>query len=198
MIVRTIGQALESGIFGSVVVSTEDDEIARIAIDAGADVVERPAWLADNKSTVASVCLHALEELGEPSPQFLCCVYPTAVFVVAEDYRNSWRILNEEPHTNFVLGVSRYNLPPVQALEEQDGFVRYRWPDMAVLKSQRHPRLLAANGTLHWAATAAFRAERTFVGTRSRVYEMPTWRTVDIDTPEDYEHARIMAEHYLQ
>ena len=59
----TIQRALESNNVGRVVVSTEDSEIAKVAQEYGAEVVNRPAWLADNKFIPEQVWFHALKEV---------------------------------------------------------------------------------------------------------------------------------------
>ena len=59
----TIQRALEANNVDRVVVSTEDSEIAKVAQEYGAEVVNRPAWLADNKFIPEQVWFHALKEV---------------------------------------------------------------------------------------------------------------------------------------
>ena len=59
----TIGQALESGLFEHVVVSTDSDEIAETAKSFGAEAwFLRPAKLATDKSPKLPVIRHAFQE----------------------------------------------------------------------------------------------------------------------------------------
>ncbi len=66
MIAHTIRFARASRSIGRVVVSTDGDEIAAIARDEGAEVVLRPAALANDTATVDSAVRHAVEALGAP------------------------------------------------------------------------------------------------------------------------------------
>ena len=192
--------AFESGLFAQVIVSTEDKEIARIGDAEGARVMERPKNLATDNSTVVEVCLNVLDSLESEDnrlPTHFCCIYATALLIQAEDLRKSYGLLKEEPECDFVMGVSKYSLHPAQALIEKDNFLTYMWPEYQEMKSQNYPHLLCSNGTLYWAKTAVFRITKSFYAKRLKGYIVPQSRAVDIDTPEDYEIAKIFASHFI-
>lgn len=192
MLAWPIEAARESGLFERVVVSTDDAAIAAAASEAGAQVHERAAALGADCATVAQVCtewLEALRASGGP-PDTFCCLYATALFVEPADLAASQALLDEPPAADFVMGVSTFSPHPVQALVESDGFLRSMWPEYAELQSQHYPDLVASNGTLYWARTAAFLEAGGFYGERLRGYLMPRERAVDIDTPADLALAR--------
>jgi len=62
LISYAIDAAKRSGVIEKLVVSTEDAEIASIATDLGAEVVDRPAELATDQALTEPVMRHALEE----------------------------------------------------------------------------------------------------------------------------------------
>lgn len=62
LIVWSIERALESKLLDHVVVSTDSDEIAKIARDAGAEVLMRPAELATDTASTLDVMIHALKK----------------------------------------------------------------------------------------------------------------------------------------
>ena len=64
LIVHSIRAALASKLVDAVVVSTEDDEIAGVATQHGADVVRRPAALATDTAQNNGVVRHVLETRG--------------------------------------------------------------------------------------------------------------------------------------
>lgn len=192
MLAWPVAAARESGLFERVVVSTDDAEIAAAAGAAGAEVHERDPALGEDRATVAQVCTAVLASLGASGgpPDTFCCLYATALFVEASDLAASQALLDEPPAADFVMGVSTFSPHPVQALVESDGFLRSMWPEYAELQSQQYPDLVASNGTLYWARTAAFLAAGGFYGERLRGYRMPRERAVDIDTPADLALAR--------
>jgi N-acylneuraminate cytidylyltransferase len=65
MIARSVGHAIESSRVGRVLCSTDGDAIARAAAAAGAEIVRRPAELADDLATVDSAVRHAVDTAGD-------------------------------------------------------------------------------------------------------------------------------------
>ena len=100
---------------------------------------------------------------------------------------------------DFVMAVTTYPLPPLQALRtNENGFMEPMFPDLVRLRSQETPALFVDNGSTYIALVPAFRRERTFYGNRMRGYVMPRERSVDIDEPFDLELARMLAQRRRQ
>jgi N-acylneuraminate cytidylyltransferase/CMP-N,N'-diacetyllegionaminic acid synthase len=71
LIAHAIISAKESGLFDAIVVSTEDEEIARISKNYGADVpFMRPTELATDNTTTDQVLLHGIQELKHLGYEF--------------------------------------------------------------------------------------------------------------------------------
>jgi CMP-N-acetylneuraminic acid synthetase len=188
--------ALKSGLFDQVIVSTEDEKIRHMAEQSGARVMDRPKVLARDRASVVQVCRDVLERLSPEGiqPAQFCCVYATAVFITPEDLQASFQLMDACPDTDGVMGVSRFNLQPVQALEiGGDGYMKPRWPEYAGLQSQCHPKLLASNGSLYWADTQAFLRQNSFYTDHLKGYEIPWIRAIDMDTPDDYKNVQLLA-----
>jgi N-acylneuraminate cytidylyltransferase len=86
IIAYSIEAALNSGLFDTVAVSTEDPEIAQVAARYGAWVYPRPARLSQNHIGTQEVMESALLH-GDPSGDrfpFACCIYPTAPMIDIE------------------------------------------------------------------------------------------------------------------
>jgi pseudaminic acid cytidylyltransferase len=191
LICHTIAAALETALFDSVVVSTEDDEIAAVAAAAGARVLRRPPELAADTATVNQNLLYALDALARQGEHYdrLCCLYATAPLRTAADIVAAHRLL-DPPQVEFVIAVARYPFPPYQALiGNAHGFLALNWPEYGAIQSQRLPEPLVDNGSTYWADVGAYRAARTFYGERMVGYEMPLSRSIDIDTADQLEVA---------
>lgn len=65
MIARSVGHAIESRRVGRILCSTDGAEIAAAARAAGAEIVDRPAPLADDLATVDSAVRHAVDAVGD-------------------------------------------------------------------------------------------------------------------------------------
>ncbi|CAG1003650.1 N-acylneuraminate cytidylyltransferase [Methylophilaceae bacterium] len=185
MLARPIMAARATELFDQIYVSTEDAEIAKIAKQYGAEVIERPPQIAEDRSTVVQVCLHALEM--HPEIDLMCCIYATAVLLEPETIAAAYKLLGGEREADFVMGVSEYEYPPVQALKADDnGYLSYMWPEWRGIQSQFHPHLVVSNGTFYWARRQALLQEKTFYGHRLKGFTVPSEQVTDIDTQEDY------------
>lgn len=190
MLAYPIEAALACGLFDSVYVSTEDAEIAEVAKRHGAAVIARPADIAADRSTVVQVCLHALEV--QPQIDLLCCIYATAVLLKPESIAAGHQMLCDQPETDFVMGVSEYEHPPVQALkEDKDGYLTYMWPEWRGIQSQFQPHLVVSNGAVYWARRQALLNEQTFYGKRLKGLTIPASQVSDIDTQQDLDALRL-------
>ena len=190
MLTYPVLTAKETEMFDDVIVSTEDAEIEKVAQDAGATVVCRPAELACDQSTVVQVCKHILSLPQYESVESFCCIYATAVLLASQDILDSRKLLDTISGADFVMGVSHYNFHPVQALKNESGYLQPMWPEYKGMQSQYYPELVVSNGTLYWAKREKFLEVLTFYGDRLRGYCVPPERAVDIDTSDDYEYLK--------
>lgn len=81
LIAYSIEAALESKYIGKVVVSTEDDEIAAVSREYGAEVIKRPMGFAKNTSPMSYTVKHVLKYLKEKEkyiPEITILLQPTS------------------------------------------------------------------------------------------------------------------------
>jgi CMP-N,N'-diacetyllegionaminic acid synthase len=83
LVARCVRIALEAHSLDRVVVSTDDDEIAAVAVAAGAEVVRRPASIAGDDAPTSAALIHAVRELGL-SPTWVVTLEPTSPLRRAE------------------------------------------------------------------------------------------------------------------
>ena len=183
----TIKSAIKSKCFDQVFVSSEDDEILEIAAVSGANPFKRDDSLAGDRSTVVEVCLDLLEKLQYDK---FCCLYATSVLLrwetIVESYKKFHFYLRHD--TNVLMGVSKYNYSPVQALKvEKDASARLLYPEFKSIQSQFHPKTRVSNGTFYWSKVSTFFEEKTFYSNKLKLFDVPEKEVCDIDTMEDYE-----------
>ncbi len=90
-----IEAAQQAATIGRVYVSTEDDQIATLAMHHGAEVINRPTELATDAATSASGVLHALQFI-DPVYDIICIVQTTTMPQVPEDIDRTVQILDEQ------------------------------------------------------------------------------------------------------
>lgn len=196
ILAHTVDAARASGIFSRVVVSTDDAEIEAVARRAGAEVHERAKSLASDSARLVDVCLEFLQEEDEAGRtwDFFACLLATAPMRSADDVRRAHALIDPGV-CDFVMAVTTYPLPPLQALRKTEfDFLSPMWPEWIDVRSQEAPALFVDNGSTYIALVSAFRRERTFYGARLRGHVMPRSRSIDIDEPYDLELARMLAQ----
>ena len=183
LLAHTIGTALNSNVFQKVIVSTEDEEISRVASKFGAEVFIRNSELAQDSSTVVEVCLDVLREY---QIEEFCCLYATSALLSTATIKESYRdFYTRKP--SVLMGVSSYNYSPVQALIiDNNGNASLLVDKYNGIQSQYHPKLRVSNGSLYWAKKQSFINEKTFYSKNLNVFDVPENEVCDIDTEEDY------------
>lgn len=192
MMAWPIEAARDSGVFDRIIVSTDDDEIAEVARDAGAEVpFKRPEKLSDNHTGTAAVIAHAISWLTEAgdAPEAVCCIYPTAVFVEARHLSEAKALLDG---VDFVVPVLSYPHPVQRSLEIRDGALVMTDPANASVRTQDlEPRYHDA-GQFYWGRTDAWLSGRPVFGPTTAPYVLSRDGFEDIDTPEDWSRAELM------
>ncbi len=191
----TIEAAKDCGLFDRIIVSTEDEEIAKVVRDTNAEVLARPPGLATDDSTVVEVCLHVLDWLWQDGfvPDFLCCLYATAPMRTAEDIKNSFELMLSKNATS-VMAVTHYPIPAWWAMKQDEhGHLSFVWPEFMEKCEKEIPEMVVDNGSTYWAQTKIFLKEKSFYTSRLAGYAMPFERSIDIDTPTDLKLATYLA-----
>ncbi len=184
LISRVIKSCFGSDVFNKVIVSSEDAEIIEVAEQAGAEIHIRPKSLSQDRSTVVEVCKDVLQH---KACENFCCVYATSGLLSATTLRQSAKNFLNDEKAHTLMGVSRFNYSPVQALEvDQQGFAKMLFPEFMKVQSQFHPVTRVSNGTFYWAQTKFFLKELTFYSSKLKVFDVPENEVSDLDTPEDY------------
>ena len=193
IICYSIEAALASALFEEVMVSTDDEEIARIARDAGASVpFMRSERTANDFATTDDVLLEVLAEYEKRGENFayMACLYPTAPFVTAEKLRNAFRIL-EEQNAAAVMPVVRFSFPPQRGMTVRDGRLVYCYPENAQKRSQDLEAMYHDCGQFYFYRTEAFLAGGGDPAEGYVPIVMPETEVQDIDSPEDWEIAEL-------
>ncbi len=190
-----IDTARQSGLFGRVVVSTDDPAIAEVARDHGAEVpFVRPSGLADDQTTVVDVVRHAVDWLqGQPHPlDAVCLIYATAPFVAADDLAQGAEAM-ASGDWDYALAVTGFPAPIFRAFAAHpEGGVEMFFPEHFGTRSQDLPVGLHDAGQFCWGSPQAWLERRPIFDRRSLPIMIPRWRVQDIDTPEDWARAELI------
>lgn len=198
MIAWSIAAAIEAECFDRIIVSTDDDEIAAVAREAGAETpFVRPAHLADGRTGTNPVVGHAtrwLHDHGEPVEQ-VCCVYATAPLIRSDDLLRGLEI-HRERRPDFVAAVTTFDFPVQRAVSlDSDGFTVPMFPENIGQRSQDLPEAFHDAGQFYWGGPTSFEDHGSiFEGAKTIGFVIDRWRVQDIDSAEDWRQAELMAE----
>lgn len=196
MLAWPILAARAAGIFDRIVVSTDSVKIAEVARRWGAEVpFMRPAELADDHTPTAPVFLHALEFLAVAGsePEFACCIYPTAPFLLPEFLRQGLAELRDH-NAPAALSVTTFGFPPLRGFtRNDDGSIAFAWPEHEYTRSQDLPEFFHDAGQFYWVNVSRFQKEKRLIMPGARPVVLPRKRVQDLDTQEDWEVAELMA-----
>ncbi|MHC0055502.1 acylneuraminate cytidylyltransferase family protein [Actibacterium sp. D379-3] len=188
LIAWTVRAALEAQCVARVVVSTDDEEIAQAARDAGAEVpFMRPAALASDTATSVDVMIHALDAV--PGFERAVLLQPTSPFRTGADLDAGFALWQGVPDAGgCVSACEAAESPWLMYGRGAAGQLERLLPEPPNgTRRQDLPKALLLNGAFYFVDVARFRLERRFLFADSLGFEMPVERSPDIDTPADFE-----------
>lgn len=189
MIGRAIETALESEIFDHVIVSTDDEEIAEVAIRYGATVpFMRPAYLADDFTDTRLVICHAIDWFKKNTCELtsVCCIYATSPMMLASDLKAASEI-SDRANDAFVLPVTTYQFPISRALIlNKDKKLEAIDSDFINTRSQDLTETYHDAGQFYFASPKTWFEEKSILSRKNIPLIIPRYRVQDIDTIEDW------------
>lgn len=189
----SIEAALKSCLFDEIIVSTDDLEIADIAINCGAKV---PFLRSDNNSNDFAVLSDVIDEVitnySKANKYFenICCILPTAPFVTPNLVLKTFKKLKD---FNFdsVFPVLEFSFPIQRSLKIEDDKISMIWPEHLNSRSQDLESRYHDSGQLYWLNTEAFSSKKKLFTSNSGAIIISELQAQDIDTETDWKLAEI-------
>lgn len=194
IIAYSIEAALTSGLFDKVVVSTDNEEIAKIAREYGAEVpFLRSAKNSDDHATVVDVMIEVVEYYKSVQTDFaeIACLFATAPFIHPSLIQSVHRLLDAETDSAFT--VQNFGFPIFRALKKDEaGNVSMFWPEHLNTRSQDLPQAFHDAGQLYWIKTQVLLDEKKMYTAKSKGFEIDRLNAIDIDTEDDWKIAESL------
>ena len=151
--------ARESGVFERIIVSTDDADIAGVAINCGAELHTRSDDLSKNEVGTQAVMASVLKDLiimDSMNAGYACCLYATNPMVEPVEFIQAHGHLKFNAYLNYVVPVAEWLKDP---------------------------------GRWYFGRTQAFLSGLPLLGSGTRLYPIDPKRAVDINTDTDWEEA---------
>lgn len=193
LIAWTIEQARASSYLDTVVVSTDDSEIAQIAQRFDAEVpFLRPAELASDTAKSIDVIAHALDHYQGKGTSFdyLMLLEPTSPLRESHDIDACIKILTGRSDAESIVSVAKlesghpnFNV----VIDRGTGFIRniIDSHDFEVLRRQDLKEVYFFDGTIYCSRTESLLSTRTFYHASTLAYPVPKWKSIEIDDLSD-------------
>jgi pseudaminic acid cytidylyltransferase len=189
----SIDAALQSELFATVMVSTDDEEIAEVARKCGASVpFMRSARNSDDHATTVDVLEEVVAQLEGSGKIFqdACCIYATAAFVTAEHLRQGYKKM-KDANFDSVFPVVPFSYPIWRGLELVNGKLQMVWREYEKARSQDLKKVYHDAGQWYWFTVNALKTQQTIFTKNSGPFELDDLQVQDIDNLVDWQIAEV-------
>ena len=189
----SIEAAIKSNLFNEVMVSTDDEEIVKIAKQYGAKVpFLRSNDNAHDFAVLADVVQEVLSNYSQNNQNFdnICCILPTAPFVTPTKITEAYRTLSTN-NFDSVFPVLEFSFPIQRSLKIEENKVAMVWNEHLNSRSQDLESRYHDSGQFYWIKTQSFLIEKKLLTNDSGAIIISQLEAQDIDTEIDWKLAEI-------
>lgn len=196
--------ALSSEYVTKVVVSTDSEYYAEIAMQAGAEIpFIRPSLLSGDNAASADVVLHAIEclEVDGESFDYVVLLEPTSPLTEAHDIDAAHECLLADANgATSIVGISELNTHhPAYAMQNTaQGLLRPAYSENFANLPRRQdlPILHFLDGSLYMSEVEALKLNKTFYTDKTLGHKMDAWKSMEIDNMTDFICVEALMNYY--
>ncbi len=184
----SIETALGSGLFDEIMVSTDDDEISRVASGYGAAVpFPRSPETSNDHAGLIEVVTEVIQAYKNSGMEFelACCILPTAPLISQSDLKSGLALLQGGGYDT-VFPVVRFSYPIQRALQRSGDRATMIWPENYPARSQDLPPAYHDCGQFYWLHVSKALAKKRLFTDNSGTMVLPETRVQDVDSEEDW------------
>ena len=193
MIYWAIQAAKKSKIFDMIIVSTDNNQIAKMARKFKAEApFLRPKNLSGDKTPVSNVVAHSISWLKDNGykPSYVCCIFATAAFVKSSDIKEGFKKIKKNKW-NYVFSATNFSHPIYRSFQKKiNGGLKmifkknYFGKNTQYFKESYHDA-----GQFYWGKASSWLKLKPIFSKSSTIIKIPRLRAHDIDTIEDWKIA---------
>jgi pseudaminic acid cytidylyltransferase len=191
----SIQAAIESKLFDEVMVSTEDEQIAKISLKLGAKVpFLRSLKSSDDFATTFDVIEEVVQEYTKLNQEIkeICCIYACAPFVSKEKLISSYELMKSGGFDS-VFPIMPYGYPIQRALKLNSGKVNFINTENSFVRSQDLETNFHDTGQFYWMNSKVL-LEKNLITTNSGGFIISELEGQDIDNDVDWKLAELKYE----
>jgi pseudaminic acid cytidylyltransferase len=190
----SIDAVIKSKCFDEVMVSTDDREIAKIAVECGAKVpFFRSDKNSDDEATTADVIAEVLLEYKKKgiNYDYVCCLYATAPFSTPEELIKAKEML-EKSNADSVFPVIAFGFPVQRSFKiDESGKLKMNWPKNINIRSQDLKTIYHDAGQFYFLNVDKFLKNKKIFSENSMPIVVSESEAQDIDNEQDWKIAEL-------
>ena len=197
-----VDHAKQSKYINRVIVSTESAHIARVAKKSGAEVpFLRPAEFAQDKSRVVDAIVHLLNTLKTESgyePDVIVLLQATSPLRTVEDVDRTIKLFTDAGADSAVTVCATEQLVFTKDTGHRLKKVTTQKELSRSANRQELPRTYKFDGSMVYVIkTKVFLKHKSFLAGKLVAYEIPRWRAVDLDEPQDFVVGELLFNNFV-
>jgi len=195
LIAHTILQAKSNKLIDRVIVDTDSPKIASVAKKYGAEAPYlRPKHLAGDKAQVVEAIIHLLNRLKKDegyAPTHIVILQTTSPLREHRDIQACWNLM-KRTNASTVLTIAPTH-PRLYYLDNKSNIILANKKTSKSSNIQQWPPAYLLNGCfVYIVKTSAFLKEKAVITKKTKAVICPKWRSVDLDTPEEWVMAEVL------
>lgn len=195
IIAYSIDVALKSKLFDRVIVSTDDDEIAEVARQFGAEVpFMRPRELANDFATTQVVIEHAIKCLQKAGQnvEYVCCIYATSPFMTVQQL---FEAVSKKNPDDMVFPCAKFPSEIQRSFKIVEGKSIMFQPEHFRTRTQDLEGAYFNAGTFTLGSVSAW-LDKNLIALNGTPIVIDSELVCDIDTEEDWVKAELKMTHF--
>ena len=190
----SIKEAIKSKIFDKVIVSTDSTKIAKISLKYGAEIpFLRKKSLSKDNISIPDVMKDAVNfyENNKINIDYACLIYAASPLINSADLKKGFKLIKSNKY-DFVISVSKFLSPINRSLLIDKDLIKPTNKKNTYLHSQGFNEVYHDNAQFTFGKKNAWvKNKHTFLAKSSYV-KIPSYRSQDIDTIEDWKRSEIL------
>ncbi len=199
LLIYSLKQALDTKIFDAIAVSSDSEEILKVASSIpNILLIRRPQELATDQSAKVPAIRHCLLEIEKQLKQKASIAVDldaTSPLRTKEDILAAIELLEKTPDcTNVITGMPARRSPYFNLIEEEsDGRVHLsKKINPPIVRRQDSPKCFDMNASIYVWKRDVLINENSVILPQTKLYVMPEERSFDIDSPLDFKIVEML------
>jgi CMP-N-acetylneuraminic acid synthetase len=179
--------AIKSKLFKRIIVSTDSEKIAKIAIMYGAEVpFLRNKKLSDDHTPTFEFLKDALKQI-KTKEKFIFCLYSTSILTTVQDLKKSFKLIKKKG-AGHLCPVIRIDNNISRSFIKKKGYLSYLQPKFKLERGQDLPELFLDTGSFYiYKASSLFKLSKNNpLPKKSISYLINKNKAVDVNYPKDF------------